>query len=80
MFYLASNSSGPQSMQIKKTGDHMLVKETPEVNFTLESIQHQTDYRTLNLDKILLGPVSLKRLHFTSGELTPDQAVVVINQ
>ena len=50
------------------------------MNFTLESIQHQTDYRTLNLDKILLGPVSLKRLSFTPGELTPDQAAVVIDQ
>ena len=49
------------------------------MNFTLESIQHQTDYRTLNLDKILLGPVSLKRLRFTPSELTPDEAAVVID-
>ena len=50
------------------------------MNFTLESIQHRTAYRTLNLDKILLGQVSLKRLRFTPGELTPDQAAVVIDQ
>ena len=50
------------------------------MNFTLVSIQHKTDYRTLNLDKILLGSVSLKRLRFTPVELTPVQAAVVIDQ
>ena len=70
----------PQTHANKEIGVHILVKETPQVNFTLESIQHQTDYRTLNLDKILLGSVSLKRLRFIPGELTPDQAAVVIDQ
>ena len=70
----------PQTHANKKTGVHILVKETPQVNFTLESIQHKTDYQTLNLDKILLGPVSLKRLCFTPDELTPDQFAVVIDQ
>ena len=69
-----------QTHDNKYIGVRIPVKETPQVNFTLESIQHQTDYPTLNLDKILLGPVSLKRLHFMSGELTPDQAVVVTDQ
>ena len=50
-------------MQMKNIGVHILVKEIPEVNLTLESIQHQTDYRT-----------------FTPGELTPDQATVIIDQ
>ena len=50
------------------------------MNLTLESIQHQTDYRFLNLDKIHLGPVSLKRLRFIPDELTPDQATVIIDQ
>ena len=70
----------PQTHANKRIGVHILVKKTHEVNFTLESIQHQTDYRTLNLVKILIGQVSLKRLRFTPGELTPDQAAVVIDQ
>ena len=37
----------PKSMQMKTPGVRILVKEIPEVNLTLESIQHQTDYRTL---------------------------------
>ena len=52
-------------MQIKKNGVRILVKESPQVNFTLEDFQQQIDYRLLNLSKIHLGPVSLKRLHFT---------------
>lgn len=35
--------------------------------------KHQIDYRLLNLDKIYLGTVSLKRLPFTPGVLTPVQ-------
>ena len=50
------------------------------MNLTLESIQHQTDYRFLNLDKTHLGPFFLKRLRFTPGELTPDKATVIIDQ
>ena len=50
------------------------------MNFTLEDLQQQIDYCLLNLDKIHLGPVSLKRLRFTPGELTPDQATVIIDQ
>ena len=80
MYYLASNSSGPKSMQMNKIGVRILVKEIPEVNLIIESIQHQTDYRTLNLDKIHICLVSLKRLRFTPGELTPDQATVIIDQ
>ena len=70
----------PQTHANKKIGVHILVKEIPQVNFTFESIHHQADYQTLNLDKILLGPVSLKRLCFTPDELTPDQAAVVIDK
>ena len=61
-------------------GVRIVVKEMPEVNLTLESIEHQTDYRFLNLDEIHIGPVSLKRLRFPPGELTPDQATVIIDQ
>ena len=67
-------------MRMKKIGVRILVKEIPEVNLTLERIQHQTDYRFSNLDKIHIGPVSLKRLRFTPGELIPDQATVIIDQ
>ena len=49
----------------KNIGVHILVKESLQVNFTLEDLQQQIDYRLLNLDKIHLGPVSLKRLCFT---------------
>ena len=70
----------PQKHANENIGVRILVKEIPEVNLTLESIQHQTDNRTLNLDKIHLGLVSLKRLRFTPGELTPDQATVIIDQ
>ena len=50
------------------------------MNLTLESIQNQTDYLFLNLDKIHVGTVSLKRLRFMPDELTPDQATVIIDQ
>ena len=70
----------PQKRANEKNGVRILVKEIPEVNLILESIQHQTNYRFLHLDKIHLGPVSLKRLRFTPGELTPDQATVIIDQ
>ena len=70
----------PQKHANQNIGVRILVKETPQVNFTLEDLQQQIDNRTLNLDKIHLGPVSLKRLRFTPGELTPDQANVIIDQ
>ena len=51
----------PESMQIKNIGVHILVKDSPQVNFKLEDLQQQIDYRLiLNLDKTHLGPVSLK--------------------
>ena len=70
----------PQGHANENIGVRILVKEIPEVNLTLEGIQHQTDYRFLNLDKIHLCPSSLKRLRFTPGELAPDQATVIIDQ
>ena len=47
-------------MQIKNIGVRILVKDSPQVNFKLEDLQQQIDYRLLNLDKTHLGPVSLK--------------------
>ena len=48
------------------------------MRFTLEGIQHQADYRLLDLGKIMIGSVTLKRLRFTPSELTPEQASVII--
>ena len=70
----------PQKHANKKNGVRILLKESPQVNFTFEDLQQKIDYRLLNLDKIHLGPVSLKRLRFTPGELTPDQPTVIIDQ
>ena len=50
----------PQKHINVKIGVRILVKGIHEMNLTLESILHQTDYRILNLDKIHLGTVSLK--------------------
>ena len=49
------------------------------MRFTLGGIQHQIDYRLLDINKIHLGQVALKRLRFTLGKLTPDQVSVQLN-
>ena len=64
----------------KKIRVHIIVQETSQVRFTLEGIQHQADYRLLDLDKIMMGSVALKRLRFTPSELTSDQASVIMGQ
>ena len=48
--------------------------------FTLQGIQHEADFRLWNLDKLFIGPVSLKRLRFTPSELSFDQTAVNIGQ
>ena len=53
---------------------------TSDFERDLYTLLTNSDYRTLNLDKIHLGPVSLKRLCFTPSELTPDQATVIIDR
>ena len=40
-------------------GIHVIVQGTPRVQFTLQDIQHETDFRLLDLDKLFIGPVSL---------------------
>ena len=50
-------------------GIRVIVQETPRVQFTLQDIQHEADIRLLNRGKLFIGPVSLKRLRFTPGEL-----------
>ena len=50
------------------------------MQFTLRDIQHEADFSLLNLDKLFIGPVSLKRLRFTPGRLSSDQSAVIIGQ
>ena len=59
---------------------HVIVQETPWVQFTLRDIQHEADFSLLNLDKLFIDPVSLKRLRFTPGKLSSDQSAVIIGQ
>ena len=47
--------------------------------FTLADIQGEADFHLLKLDKFFIGPVSLKRLRFTPGELSFDQTAVIIS-
>ena len=67
-------------MLIKKVGVHKIVQETPQVRFTRKCIQHQADYRLLDLDKMMIGSVAFKRLRFTPSELTSDQASVIMGK
>ena len=48
--------------------------------FTLKDIEGEADFQLLNLDKLFIGPVSLKRLRFTPGEFSFDQTAVIIGQ
>ena len=50
-------------------GIHVIVQKPPRVQFTLRDIEHEADFSLLNLDKLFIGPVSLKRLRFTPGKL-----------
>ena len=61
-----------------KVGIRIIVQETSQVLFTLADIQGEADFHLLNLDKLFIGPVSLKRLRFTHGEHSFDQTTVTI--
>ena len=61
-------------------GVGVIVLETKRVQFTLQHIQHEAHFRLLNFDKVFIGPVFLKRLRFTPGELSSDQTAVSIGQ
>ena len=52
----------PQKHANKGVGIHIVVQETPRVQFTLRGIQHEADFSLLNLDKLFIGTVYLKRL------------------
>ena len=64
----------------QRVGIRVIVQETPRVLFTLEDIQGKADFHLLNLDKLFIGPVSVKRLRFTPGKLSFDQTAVIIGQ
>ena len=42
-------------------GIHVIVQETPRVQFTLQDIQYEANFRQSDLDKLFIGPISLKR-------------------
>ena len=56
---------GPDDFVDVLPGFKLKCKETPQVLFTLADIQGEADFHLLNLDKLFIGPVSLKRLRFT---------------
>ena len=70
----------PQKRANQGVGIHVIIQETPRLQFTLQDIQHEADFCLLNLDKLFIGPVSLKRLRFTPGKLSSDQSAVIIGQ
>ena len=70
----------PQKYANKRFGIRVIIQETPQVLFTLEDIQGEADFRLLNLDRLFIGPVSLKRLRFTPGKPSFDQTAVIIGQ
>ncbi|MEW8187108.1 MAG: hypothetical protein AB2794_19145 [Candidatus Thiodiazotropha endolucinida] len=70
----------PQKYANQGVGISIIVQETPRVLFTLKDIEGEADFHLLNLDKLFIGPVSLKRLRFTPGELSFDQTAVIIGQ
>ena len=41
-------------------------------------IQHEAEHRFLDISKIHVGPVELKRLRFTPADLTSDDSSVVL--
>ena len=51
----------PQKYANQGVGIRIIVKETPQVLFTLADIQGEANFHLLNLDKLFIGPVSLKR-------------------
>ena len=70
----------PQKYANQGVGIRIIVQETPQVLFTLADNQGEADFHLLNLDKLFIGPVSLKRLRFTPCELSFDQTAVIIGQ
>ena len=63
----------------KELGALIRVRDHPQVHFTLDGIQPNADYRFLDISKIHVGPIELKRLRFTSADLTSEQGSVVLS-
>ena len=63
----------------KELGALIRVRERPLVRFTLEGIQHEAEHRFLDISKIHVGLVELKRLRFTPADLTTEQSSVVLS-
>ena len=80
MSYPALSSSGQKKYANEGVGISIIVQDTPRVLFTLKDIEREADFHLLNLDNLFIGPVSLKRLRFTPGELSFDQTAVIIGQ
>ena len=70
----------PQKYANQRVGIRIIVHETPQVLFTLADIPGEADFHLLKLDKLSIGPVSLKRLRFSLGGLSFDQTGVIIVQ
>ena len=62
----------------KELGAFIKVRERPLVRFTLGGIQHEAEHRFLDISKIHVGLVELKRLRFTPADLTSDQSSVIL--
>ena len=58
----------------------IIVRKTSQVLFTLADIQGEADFHLLNLDKLFICLVSIKRLRYTPVELSCDQTAVIIGQ
>ena len=74
-FKLKSTSAHAQ----KELGALIRRQDRPLVRFTLEGVQHEAEHRFLDISKIHVGPVELKRLRFTLADLTPEQSSVVLS-
>ena len=70
----------PQKYANQGVEIRIIVQETPQMLFTLADIQGEADFYLLNLDKLFIGPVSLKKLRFMPGELSFDQTAVIIGR
>ena len=62
----------------KELGAFIKARERPLVRFTFGGIQHEAEHRFLDISKIHVGPVELKRLRFTPAGLTSDEGSVVL--
>ena len=67
----------PQKHANQEVGIRVIFQERPQVQHTLQGIQYEADYRVLDLDKLFIGPISLKMFRFTPGELSVNQTAVI---